>query len=59
MLAEEQAGTGSAADERVAVLNLLLAADSLERGEIDTALPALQQVAEERGCRRAIASLRN
>jgi hypothetical protein len=44
-LAEEQAATGSAADERVAVLNLLLAADSLERGEIDTALPALQQVA--------------
>jgi hypothetical protein len=44
-LAEEQDATGSAADERVAVLNLLLAADSLERGEIDTALPALQRVA--------------
>jgi hypothetical protein len=44
-LVEEQAVTGRAAAERVAVLNLLLAADSVERGEKDSALAALQQVA--------------
>jgi len=46
MLAEEQAGTGRGAGDRVAVLNLLIAAESIERGEIEAALPALQQVAE-------------
>ncbi len=46
-LAEEQAGTGRAAADRVAILNLLLAADGIERGDIDAALPALQRVAED------------
>jgi hypothetical protein len=44
-LAEAEAQTGRGAGERVAVLHLLLAADSVERGEAETALPALQQVA--------------
>jgi len=46
MLAEAEAQTGRGAGERVAMLHLLLAADSVERGEPETALPALQQVAE-------------
>jgi len=47
MLAEEQAGTGRGAAERVATLNLLLAADGIERGDVEAALPALQRVAED------------
>ncbi len=43
-LVDEQEGTGRGAGERIAILNLLLAADSVERGEIETALPALQEV---------------
>ena len=47
MLAEDQAGSGRGAAERVAVLNLLLAADGIERGDLEAALPALQRVAED------------
>nr|WP_245243179.1 tetratricopeptide repeat protein [Pararhodobacter sp. SW119] len=39
--------SGSNASERAAVLNLLLAADAMERGETDAALPALQRVADD------------
>lgn len=46
-LAEQEAGTGRAAAERVALLNLLLAADGIERGDASAALPALQRVAED------------
>lgn len=46
-LAEEQAGTGRGAAERVAVLHLLLAADSVEQGERDDALVVLEQVAAD------------
>jgi hypothetical protein len=48
-MAEDQADTGRGAGERVAVLNLLLAADGIEQGDIETALPALQRVAEDTG----------
>jgi predicted negative regulator of RcsB-dependent stress response len=48
MLAEAEAQTGRGAGERVAVLHLLLAADSVERGQAEAALPALQQVAAKR-----------
>jgi hypothetical protein len=46
-LAEEQADSGRGSAERVAMLNLLLAADSIERGETEGALAALQQVAAD------------
>ena len=48
-LAEGQTGSGRGAAERVAILNLLLAADAIERGDVSAALPALQQVGEDQG----------
>lgn len=44
-LADEQAGTGRDAQGRVAIVNLLLAAQSLEDGDRASALAALQAVA--------------
>ncbi|KPQ06799.1 MAG: hypothetical protein HLUCCA12_09330 [Rhodobacteraceae bacterium HLUCCA12] len=46
-IATEQAGTGDGAQGRLAVVNMLLAEQSLEQGDREQALTALQAVAED------------